>query len=253
MTRALIYHDVAANAEREAYGFPGARAARYKLDPLDFRAHLDAIAATGVSVGLLATEPSVALTFDDGGASALDIATSLEERGWVGHFFVTTGRIGTRGFVDAEQIRSLAARGHDVGSHSHSHPTYMGTLSAGALAEEWRRSREVLGEILGRAPCSAAVPGGFVSPLVIAEAANAGYELLLTSEPTRRRHVHAGMVVRGRYTVWATTSPRRAAAYARGRPWAAVTMWLAWRAKSAPKRYSPTGYEAVRRWFADHR
>ena len=53
MTVALIYHDVVTAARQDECGFPGPVAARYKLEPGRFEAHLDAIAATGVTVGLI--------------------------------------------------------------------------------------------------------------------------------------------------------------------------------------------------------
>src|SRR4051794_14113736 len=178
MTVALIYHDVVTSARQDECGFPGPVAARYKLDPARFESHLDAIAATGVRVGLIEDGPQAALTFDDGGASALHAAAALEARGWRGHFFITTGRIGSPGFLTAEQVLELAARGHIVGSHSHSHPTYMGKLTATELASEWPSSRDALSAILGSPPATAAVPGGFLSGDVIAQAARAGYRLL---------------------------------------------------------------------------
>ncbi|HEX4671829.1 MAG TPA: polysaccharide deacetylase family protein [Solirubrobacteraceae bacterium] len=253
MTVALIYHDVVAAARQDECGFPGAIAARYKLEPDRFEAHLDAIAATGVTIGGIGDGSGAALTFDDGGASALDAAEVLERRGWRGHFFVTTGRIGTPGFLTAAQVRELAERRHTVGSHSNSHPTYMGSLSAAELATEWRSSREALAEILGAEPDSAAVPGGFLSADVIAEAARAGYRLLLTSQPTTRLSSHDGMRVHGRFTIWAATTPARAAAYARGDRRALASLWIAWQAKTAPKRISPSAYEAVRRRWARRR
>jgi peptidoglycan/xylan/chitin deacetylase (PgdA/CDA1 family) len=247
MTVALIYHDVAVAREQDGCGFPGPVAARYKLEPECFEAHLDAIAASGVSVGLIDDAPQAALTFDDGGAGALRAARALERRGWRGQFFITTGRIGTPGFLTAAEIRDLADRGHAVGSHSDSHPTYMGALSAAQLAQEWRSSAEALAEILGTPPSSAAVPGGFLSRDVIAEAARAGYRLLLTSQPTVKPGNHEGMRVHGRCTIWAATKPGRAAAYARGDRLALASLWIAWQAKTASKRLSPRAYEAVRR------
>ncbi len=246
MTFALIYHDVAEPAERDRYGFTGAVAGRYKLTPSAFDAHLDAIASSGVTVGLVAERPQAALTFDDGGSSALWTATALERYGWRGHFFITTGRIGTAGFLDDEDVRELAARGHAVGSHSHSHPTYMGTLSRAQIASEWSLSRERLGEVLGAAPVTAAVPGGFLSPAVVQEAERCGYQLLMTSQPSARAATHGSMVVLGRHTIWADTKPQRAAAYARGARAARASLWLAWQAKTIPKRLSPRAYEAVR-------
>jgi peptidoglycan/xylan/chitin deacetylase (PgdA/CDA1 family) len=249
MTFALIYHDIAAAGELDRTGFPGPVAARYKLDAAAFEAHLDAIGATGVSVGSFGGGAGVALTFDDGGASAMLAASMLERRGWRGHFFITTGRIGTPGFLTAEEVSDLAGRGHAIGSHSDTHPTYMGTLSPDQLAREWRTSRETLAGILGEPPSSAAVPGGFLSDAVLEEAARAGYRLLMTSQPTARSSRFDGMLVHGRFTIWANTTPARAAAYARGSMPARASLWLAWQAKTVPKRVSPKAYEAVRqRW-----
>ena len=247
--RTLSYHDIAARAQRDEVGFPGPLAARYKLEPDLFEAHLDALRATGLALaadGIARDQPQVLLTFDDGGSSALLIANALERRGWRGHFFVTTGRIASPGFLDDEQVRELASRGHVVGSHSDSHPTYMGRLSRSELDREWRVSREVLGELLGAAPASASVPGGFLSREVIAAAASAGYERLFTSEPTARVR-RAGLEVRGRYTIWSSTPPRVAAAYASGRPLPCARLWLEWNAKKLAKTASPAAYQALRR------
>lgn len=247
--RTLMYHDIAPRDQREAAGFPGPLAARYKLEPEAFEAHLAAVAATGLTVGTLEgadAAPAVALTFDDGGCSAPLAAEALERHGWRGQFFVTSSRIGTPGFMTADQLRELSARGHVIGSHSHTHPTYMGRLTRAQLDEEWTRSRERLADALGGAPRTASVPGGFLSPAVIAAAAAAGYELLFTSEPSARV-VRRGLELRGRYTIWASTPPRMAAAYAEGDRLACGRLWLEWNAKKLAKRVSPPVYQALRR------
>ena len=85
VTFILLYHDVVEPESQDSAGFPGQLAARYKLAPPLFEAHLDAIAATGVRIELVlpdSSPPDAALTFDDAGASALTAAASLEERGW---------------------------------------------------------------------------------------------------------------------------------------------------------------------------
>jgi peptidoglycan/xylan/chitin deacetylase (PgdA/CDA1 family) len=250
MTYALIYHDVVAPDRREEIGFPGPLAARYKLTPEHFAGHLDRIAAAGVAVGTVTPAgppPQAALTFDDGGASALDAAAALEQHGWRGHFFVTTGRIGTPGFLTADEVRDLAARGHAIGSHSHSHPTYMGKLGRDEIAEEWRRSAATLGDLLGAAPWSASVPGGYLTDRVIETAAEAGYGLLMTSEPTARTSGHGALTVMGRYTIWNTTPAAQAAGYARGAAMPRARLWLEWTAKRVPKQLSPRLYQALRR------
>ena len=245
-----MYHDIATADERDSVGFPGPVAGRYKLDPADFRAHLDAVAAAGVEIGLVdrtAALPAAAISFDDGGASALTAADELERRGWRGHFFVTTGRIGSSAFLDEDDVRELARRGHVVGSHSVSHPTYMGRLPRDELDREWRESRERLAEILGEPPSTASVPGGFLSRGVIESAAAAGYEVLMTSEPSSTVNQHDGLRVLGRYTIWATTPPERAAAYVRGARLPRARLWLGWKVKQRAKRLSPRAFEARRR------
>ena len=246
--RTLMYHDIAPLAERDTVGFPGPLAGRYKLEPEAFEAHLDAVAATGLEIGTLEADrpaPQVLLSFDDGGSSALLVADMLERRGWRGQFFVTTARIGTSGFLSRKDVSALAKRGHVIGSHSHTHPTYMGRLSRGDLDLEWSTSRTLLGEILGAAPRTASVPGGYLSNEVVAAAAAAGYELLFTSEPTARAR-HGAITVRGRYTIWASTPARVAAAYARGDRVACTRLWLEWNAKKLAKRANPRVYQALR-------
>jgi peptidoglycan/xylan/chitin deacetylase (PgdA/CDA1 family) len=246
----LMYHDVAEPADRDRCGFPGKVAARYKLSPTQFGSHLDAIAATGVDVALISHDqprPAAAVTFDDGGASALLAAEMLEARGWRGHFFVTTSRIGTPGFLDAGQIEDLARRGHAVGSHSHTHPTYMGKLGVEELDVEWRTSREILATILGSPPALASIPGGFFKPPVAARAREAGYRILLTSEPRSRPSSRHGILVLGRYTMWSTTRPDVAGAYVEGALLPRARLWLEWNGKKAVKTIAPAAYEAARR------
>jgi peptidoglycan/xylan/chitin deacetylase (PgdA/CDA1 family) len=247
--RTLMYHDIAPRAEREAIGFPGPLAARYKLEPAAFEAHLDAVAATGLEVRALDAgepPPDVAVTFDDGGASAPLAAAALERHGWRGQFFITSARIDTPGFLSSAQLLELHARGHLIGSHSHTHPTYMGRLTRAELDEEWSRSRSVIGELLGSAPRTASVPGGYLSGEVISSAAAAGYQLLFTSEPTAHLADRA-LAVRGRYTIWDTTPASVAAAYARGERLACGRLWLEWNAKKLAKRVSPAVYQRLRR------
>jgi peptidoglycan/xylan/chitin deacetylase (PgdA/CDA1 family) len=251
LTFALIYHDIARPAERDSVGFPGPVAARYKLDPDHFERHLDAIAATGAEVGLwdpaAGSGERATLTFDDGGASALLAADALDRRGWRGHFFITTGRLGSAGFLDPDGVRELARRGHAVGGHSHTHPTYFGRLSRAEQLEEWRRCRSELAELLGEPPVGASVPGGFFTPEVAQTAAEAGYSWLMTSEPESRVRGEWGLPVIGRYTIWGSTPAARAGDYARGARLARGRLWLEWNAKQRAKRLSPRAFEALRR------
>ncbi|MDP9347190.1 MAG: polysaccharide deacetylase family protein [Actinomycetota bacterium] len=247
---ALGYHDVVREQSRETVGFSGPMAARYKLHPDRFEAHLDAIARVGRRVGVVEPDgplPEVALTFDDGGSSALSAAAAVERRGWRAHFFVTTGRIGTAGFLSEDGIRELVRRGHVVGSHTHTHPTYIGQLPRAAIDTEWRRSRAVLTDVLGEPPPLASVPGGFLSRAVIESAAAAEYRVLMTSEPVARIRRRGGVLLLGRFTIRASTPAERAAAYVRGAWRPRAQIWVSWNVKKVAKRSSPATYEAGRR------
>lgn len=251
MTVILLYHDVAARDAREETGFTGPLAARYKLGPSDFANHLEAIAATGRVVATFdpdaSTPPAVTLTFDDGGASALAAATAVERHGWRAHFFVVTSLIDEPGFLRSDEIVELVRRGHVIGSHSHTHPTYMARLSRAELELEWSTSRNILGELLGAAPSTASVPGGMSSRAVVEAAARAGYRLLMTSAPVTTQRAADGLTIVGRFNIWKTTPASRAAAYARGARGPRARLWLEWRAKSAIKRISPGIYQHIRR------
>jgi peptidoglycan/xylan/chitin deacetylase (PgdA/CDA1 family) len=250
VTNILLYHDVVERERRDGAGFGGRLAARYKLEPQQFQAHLDAIAAVGLTVGLFEPPtglPDAVLTFDDAGGSAMAAAAAVERYGWRAHFFVPTALIGTPGFLRGTEIVELARRGHAVGSHSHTHPTYMARLSPSELQREWATSRSVLGDLLGLEPATASVPGGMVSRKVIEAAAGAGYDVLMTSEPSSSLRERDGILTVGRYGIWSTTSAERAAAYARGARSPRVRLWLEWKAKALSKQVSPAFYQYMRR------
>ena len=229
----LEYHDVITGGDFDASGFPGSGPASYKLTAGAFDAHLDAIRdAGGPPVGVAdawlhapAGPPPLFITFDDGGTGALVAADLLERRGWRGHFFVTAGRVGAKGFLSQVEIVDLHRRGHVIGSHSFSHPTRMGAEPAERIREEWRRSQHVLSDVLGVAVVSASVPGGFYRPVVAQMAAQAGVRVLFTSMPTTRCSMVDGCLVLGRYTVRRWSSPKTAASLAAGGS-ARVGQWM---------------------------
>ena len=247
----LEYHDIVAGDDFEASGFGGAAAASYKLGRASFTGHLGAIAAAGARVARVDELPAgpapVLLTFDDGGSGALSAAApALEPYRWPGHFFVTTGRIGSAGFLDAAGIRALDAAGHVIGSHSESHPIRFAALPRAEMLREWTASREALEAILGRAVTVASVPGGYFSPAVAETAAEAGIRLLFTSEPVSRVGEIAGCRVFGRYTLRRASTAAEAAALAAGRPAARAGQWVGWNAKKVVKRLGGRAYLALR-------
>lgn len=222
----LMYHDVGDSGTVTGFQRPGART--YRLGTEAFRSHLDAIAAAGVRPARICrfdpsrAVPQIFLTFDDGGASALQVADLLSEHGWLGHFFIVTARIGMRGFLDRGDIRDLHDRGHLIGSHSHSHPDIFRDLSPACMLEEWRTSRAILADLLGEPCLAGSVPGGDSSPAVFNVAAHAGFRYLFTSEPwTKPRRVR-GCWVLGRAALKAGSDAATAARLAAFQGWAYV-------------------------------
>jgi peptidoglycan/xylan/chitin deacetylase (PgdA/CDA1 family) len=249
LARTLLYHDVVLDGRSAASGFVGPDAEVYKLSSTEFIDHLDRLRAAGFSPSTIGDpEPGHMLTFDDGGQSAFEfIAPALERRGWRGHFLVTTGCIGTAGFLDAQGIRALHARGHVVGAHSATHPLAMATLSESELAHEWRLSVAHLTEILGTPPVVASIPGGWYSRQVAQTAGTAGLRYLFTSEPTSRAWRVGPVLCLGRYTIWRGMPPDAAVALATGRGLWPLRQRLSWTSKKAAKHFLGPSYTSLRR------
>jgi peptidoglycan/xylan/chitin deacetylase (PgdA/CDA1 family) len=242
----LTFHDVVPLEARDGSGFRGSGPDRYKVDPTRFAACLDAIAAARVRPGLLDTDAAVALTFDDGGISAVETtAPLLEARGILGYFLVVTDRIGTSGFLDADACRRLAAAGHVVGSHGVTHRP-LTRLRESEVLDEWRRSREALEDVLGAAVTTASVPRGYYDDRIGRLAAAAGYATLFTSEPWLRPRRSGSLVSVGRFSIIESTSPSEAAALARGSRLLVARRAAGWEARKIAKRALGPGYDRLR-------
>src|SRR5262249_16434049 len=161
---------------------------------------------------------------------------AVEAHGWRGYFFITTGFIGQSGFLARTQLRELRARGHVVGSHSHSHPLRMAACSETRLLEEWTHSAAILRDMLGEPIETASVPGGHHSGAVCRTAAEAGFLTLFTSQPTRRVAVIDGMRVIGRYALYRDTTAEAAARLSAGDRFESLQRAAGWMIKEACKK-----------------
>ncbi len=233
----LMYHDITSPGGPPS-GFEGPGPERYKVGAAAFARHLDLLPRGG---------PPVVLTFDDGGASAhRPTADMLEERGMRGVFLVTTGRVGTPGFLGLDQIADLHRRGHVVGSHTVTHPHWMSRCSRAELAREWGESVAALEDVIGAPITCASVAGGHYSDAVGRAAAAAGIRILFTSAPTRRIASVDGCRLVGRYAVTGRTPEGTVARLARGDRAARAGQAAAWRARSAARAALGPAYERVR-------
>ena len=103
-----------------------------------FATLLAAIGTTATSAIADRTQPvKIALTFDDGFAHHLTlVAPLLEKYGYTGAFSIVTDSIGVReGRLTWDEVRELKARGHDIFSHSCTHPNLSKLMREGNIAE----------------------------------------------------------------------------------------------------------------------
>jgi peptidoglycan/xylan/chitin deacetylase (PgdA/CDA1 family) len=248
----LEYHDVLAGDGAES-GFAGAGPRRYKITWPTFREHLERIGEV-VPVPPSVVGPAAgdggasswSLTFDDGGASALEVGEELLRREWRAYFFVTTSLVGTAGFMDADAIRALDAMGHVIGSHSVTHPSRMAALPPQELLYEWQASVDALSELVGKEIRTGSVPGGLYGAHVATAAVRAGIETLFTSEPVRTPRKVAGCHVIGRYAIRETTSARDAAAAAAGDPSVWLRQYAGWNLRKPAKAIGGRHYDRLR-------
>lgn len=249
--RALMYHDVIVEEAWDSSGFPGPWSRHYKFTRAEFDEHLRQIAAAWNGAPPAAGDPEdggappLHITFDDGGVGSMEAAEALESLGWRGYFFVTTGRIGTDGFLNTAQIRELARAGHGIGSHSETHPTRMAVLSPDELRREWTQSLATLSEILGQPVRVASVPGGYYSQAVGEAAADSGVRWLFTSEPVETISSVNGCRILGRYAIHRAHTPEQAAQFAAGNAWLCWRTRAWWDLKKALKRAGGPAYLAL--------
>lgn len=251
----LLYHDVVDGNDWDSSGFTGPGTARYKLNRADFAAHLKSIAKVrrgraNRAHDLLNTDPTsfpFLLTFDDGGESASTrIAGLLQEHGWYGHFFITAGKIGEKGFLKATQIRELRSLGHIIGSHSLSHPVRMSHCNREELLHEWTTSLQILSDILGEPVDTASVPGGYYSQEVGETAAEAGVRILFNSEPTIQVQRISGCILAGRFNIFRGAPCALSGELVSQRSKARIQQWMFWNSKKVVKKIAGRPYLAAR-------
>lgn len=247
-----MYHDVCDDVTMS--GFPGGDAALYKLSIAKFREQMLKIAlipdrspSVVTEVDITISETPLLITFDDGGKGAMTAADILDEQGWKGHFFVTTGRIDTDGFLTRKDIMELFRRGHIIGSHSDSHPLRMATLSREELDNEWKTSISKLQDIIGAKILTASVPGGYYSNNVRESAMQNGIRFLFNSEPTTRIGTTKSGVVLGRYSVTTRLSSEDIRHIAEGKSIPRLKQSVTWALKKPLKKLGGESFLKLRK------
>jgi peptidoglycan/xylan/chitin deacetylase (PgdA/CDA1 family) len=172
----LTYHRIVSNGAREFF---------HDLEERSFKRQLCHILqrTTAMADGfrLLPEHGPVCLTFDDGTTDHRRVAELLSSHDLTGTFFVITGRLGTPGYLSEADVRSMAAQGHRLASHSVTH-RHLTLLRAAELADELAASRRHIEALAQRTVDWFAPPGGVYSKATIEAVLRAGYKVVRTMD-----------------------------------------------------------------------
>ena len=123
----------------------------------------------------------IALTFDDGpGPHTAHLLDILDQYGAKATFFL----IGSKVSGQASVVRSIQARGHQLGNHSWSHPE-LPKLSADQIAGEIDHTNEAIKQATGVKPSILRPPYGAVNGVVLEQLRARGMSSILWSVDTR--------------------------------------------------------------------
>ena len=123
----------------------------------------------------------IALTFDDGpGPYTAQLLDILDQHGAKATFFL----IGSKVSSQANVVRSIHARGHQLGNHSWSHPE-LPKLPVGQIAGEIDRTNDAIKQATGVTPTVMRPPYGAVNSAVLEQLRLRGMSSILWSVDTR--------------------------------------------------------------------
>lgn len=145
-----------------------------------------------------AVERKMAISFDDGNSSDVDIAMPrLVERGLTASFFPIAGQIGKRGRADAAGLRALRANGMAIGSHGMQHIRWR-RLDDYVMDEEFVSAREIIEGEAATSVTTVACPFGIYDRRTLARLHALHYQRVYTSD---RAPAEAKSWLQPRYTI----------------------------------------------------
>ena len=182
----LMYHELELAGRKLCQSEPGY--VRYILPLETFRSQISWLKQSGwrgLNVGealRYSGEASVCITFDDGCETDLIAAAPvLREFGCNATFYLTSGFLGTPGYLNADQVRELDAQGFEIGCHSMTHP-YLSDLTETELKREIGDAKIQIETIVGHAIQHFSCPGGRYDERALRVARQAGFVSVANSQ-----------------------------------------------------------------------
>jgi len=134
---------------------------------------------------MFATRIYLIFSFDDSSKYVIRCAEILERHGFKGTFYLDTDKLLKE--LGHKLIVDLYSVGHEIGSHTVTHPD-LTTLDRDRVLYELKVSKDVLENILGAEIKSLAYPYGKYNRLILELAKLSGYRNARTVEPFNIKH-----------------------------------------------------------------
>ena len=124
---------------------------------------------------LKTSSKKIVITFDDGHYSHYHIAYKLLQKyNFTGTFFIIADMIDQPCYLTTSQIKEMAEKGMEIGSHGASHQ-YLPLLAPAKMKEELQRPKIILEDITGNSVNFFAYPGGHYNKMVLQQLRSSGY------------------------------------------------------------------------------
>jgi peptidoglycan/xylan/chitin deacetylase (PgdA/CDA1 family) len=179
----FMYHRIAPDAQIGS-SLPG-----LVVSPSRFAAQMAALSRAGwktitareladdLAAGRRPPRHSFVLTFDDGHVDGYTQAFPILRRyGFVGSFYVITARIGHTGYLSQAQLKTMAAAGNEIASHTVRHVD-LTLLSSTSVRSQMTGSARAISASVGVRPITLAYPFGKWNRSLATPLAATGYKM----------------------------------------------------------------------------
>lgn len=182
--RIFMYHGVGHRAVEDSYGL--------NVTLSDFTSQMDYLQANYQAFAKLdqslveqksVTQPSIAVTFDDGYKNNLDAAEVLQERSIPFSIFCIAEKIGTKDFLSRSDLEDLLSlKSCVIGAHGLTHEK-LGMMPEEEQRHELQKSKDILQQLLGRQVTTMSLPHGSLNARTLSLADTIGFNLVCSSRP----------------------------------------------------------------------